>query len=136
MNLHLFLCRNRKQSFEFDEFFKVFYVSVICILLNKELEFSAKRRHDSFQNKEQKMLTAFEHNFNWLTYRKGRQMLWLSEDKIDVEYQYAIRSLFFFSQTMPFLFCISSELSQSQNCERPKINIFPFFPRIHKQKND
>ena len=23
-------------------------------------------------------------------------MLWLSEDKIDVEYQYAIRSLFFF----------------------------------------
>ena len=64
MNLHLFLCRNRKQSFEFDEFFKAFYVSVICILLNIELEFSAKRRHDSFQNKEQKMLTAFEHNFN------------------------------------------------------------------------
>ena len=40
----------------------VFYISVICILLNIELEFSAKRRCDSFLNKAQNLLTAIELN--------------------------------------------------------------------------
>ena len=47
---------------KFGEVSIVFYISVICILLNIELEFSAKRRCDSFLNKAQNLLTAIELN--------------------------------------------------------------------------
>ena len=62
MNLHFFNVENGNKVWNLTNFSDVFYESVICILLNIELEFSAKRRCDSFLNKAQNLLTAIELN--------------------------------------------------------------------------